>query len=606
MRRLVAVLLLMTLICTAAFAMGGAEDTSVQEIPDSSQVVESSSPIRNFLNGLADIFDNITLMACINVNPFPSMLLESGYSNATSIFNTKDGPSSMKEKTIASTIGAIFISCIIAEILYIAVFKCFLLGEAAIVKQVASVFLRGMVLFFIVINLPVIIELTRTGLQEIAYTIAGSKVSADSSLAEMRDNVFKMPGTLIRSSIDVIDLLDPNNAGGVGISVVEAAADGAQLGLKTLTGLLVQILYWVVQLICVICLCVASLHVMFNIVEVYLLIGIVAILAPFQIFDPTRWLGERAINSLFVNLVELFILMVILYSCFAVLAAFQEWISEAFINQMKTGAPVEYQLNYNELMPKSEYDMLAEQAANYNISGLPGYGYEGYEYSFNSRRANQSGYYQNEAKITGVMEKLHIMEAKRVLTYGNIIATPADASLVNEIGGKIYWNVSAINAAAQNGTLLEILSVPSQIRVNTQVLADNPLLAKYAIDMTQYSVNTDIVPVHLSSALISVLMLFYFVGQSSQVTNALIAGTAATTGFEGAMMKMGAAKGIAMAGSLAGGGVKVGGLAARGIVGGVKGLGNSGKTASQHVSNMASTIPITPTVSPKVTGQPSP
>ena len=571
--------------------MGGAEDESVQSVPVAPEgTVLASSPIRNFLNGLADIFNNITLMACINVNPFPSMLQESGYSTATNIFTTPGGPSAEKERMVASTIGAIFISCIIAEILYIAVFKCFLLGEAAIVKQVASVFLRGMMLFFIVINLPVIIELTRSGLQEIAYTIAGARVSESASLGEMRDNVFNMPGTLIRSSIDVIELLDPNNAGGVGISVVAAAEDGAELGIKSLTGALVQVLYWIVQLICVICLCVASLHVMFNIVEVYLLIGIVSILAPFQIFDPTRWLGDHAINSLFVNLIELFILMVILYSCFAVLEVFQKWVNETFINQMKTGEPVSYEIGFNELMPESDYDLLVQLAEENGISGLPTY--TQFESDFNARRSHSGNYQRSRAKITEAMDEIHLKLAATALSYGGVSASPADGDLVTEMAnGDLLWDVAAINKARDDGTLLSKLSIPTQIKVNTEVLADSPLLAKYGVDMAQYNVNTDIVPVHLSASLITVLMLFYFVGQSSQITNALIAGTAATTGFEGAMMKMGAAKGIGMAGTLAGGGVKVAGLASRGIVGGIKGVVNTGKTASQHVTNMASTSP---------------
>lgn len=571
--------------------MGGAEDESVQSVPVAPEgTVLASSPLRNFLNGLADIFNQVTLMACINVNPFPSMLQESGYSTATNIFNTHGGPSAEKERMVASTIGAIFISCIIAEILYIAVFKCFLLGEAAIVKQVASVFLRGMMLFFIVINLPVIIELTRSGLQEIAYTIAGARVSESASLGEMRDNVFNMPGTLIRSSIDVIELLDPNNAGGVGISVVAAAEDGAELGIKSLTGALVQVLYWIVQLICVICLCVASLHVMFNIVEVYLLIGIVSILAPFQIFDPTRWLGEKAINSLFVNLIELFILMVILYSCFAVLEVFQKWVNETFINQMKTGEPISYELDFNELMPESDYDLLVQLAEENGISGLPTY--TQFESDFNARRSHSGNYQRSRTKITEAMDEIHLKLAAKALSYGSVSASPADGDLVTEMAnGDLLWDVAAINKARDDGTLLSKLSIPTQIKVNAEVLADSPLLAKYGVDMAQYNVNTDIVPVHLSASLITVLMLFYFVGQSSQITNALIAGNAATTGFEGAMMKMGAAKGIGMAGTLAGGGVKVAGLASRGVVGGVKGVVNTGKTASQHVTNMASTSP---------------
>lgn len=575
--------------------MGGAEDESVQSVPVAPEgTVLASSPIRNFLNGLADIFNNITLMACINVNPFPSMLQESGYSTATNIFTTPGGPSAEKERMVASTIGAIFISCIIAEILYIAVFKCFLLGEAAIVKQVASVFLRGMMLFFIVINLPVIIELTRSGLQEIAYTIAGARVSESASLGEMRDNVFNMPGTLIRSSIDVIELLDPNNAGGVGISVVAAAEDGAELGIKSLTGALVQVLYWIVQLICVICLCVASLHVMFNIVEVYLLIGIVSILAPFQIFDPTRWLGDHAINSLFVNLIELFILMVILYSCFAVLEVFQKWVNETFINQMKTGEPVSYEIGFNELMPESDYDLLVQLAEENGVS-MPSWPYSEIKGRFESRSGNTSysGRWQVVIdELSDVMDEIHLKLAAKALSYGSVSANPADGDLVTEMAnGDLLWDVTAINKAKDDGTLLSKLSIPTQIKVNTEVLADSPLLAKYGVDMAQYNVNTDIVPVHLSASLITVLMLFYFVGQSSQITNALIAGAAATTGFEGAMMKMGAAKGIGMAGTLAGGGVKVAGLASRGVVGGIKGVVNTGKTASQHVTNMASTSP---------------
>lgn len=568
------------------FAMGGAEDTSTQTVPQ--EAVESSTPFRSFLMGLADIFDRITLMASIGVTPFPSMLTTDGDSIPSSIFNLStqsDTSVNSKEKSVSATIGAIFVSCLVAEILYIAIFKCFLLGDLAIAKQVASVFLRGMLLFFVIINLPMIVELARTGFQELAYTIAGARLERDSSLLVMRDNVFKMPGTVIRSSIDIIEMIDPANAGGVGINVAVAAGEGSEYLLKTLTSVIVQILYWVVQIICVIFLCICAFHVMFNVIEVYLLIGIVSVLAPFQIFEVTRFLGEKAIYSLFVNLVELFVIMVILYSCQGVLLSFQQWVNETFVTQAMTGTGITYSLPMATPIPEVDFNEIVSLATQYDIPWEQ-QTYDSYCADLYAVRANQafSADKVNQPYLDIFTEATNRIIEEGILN-GVIPATAADRNLLMDPGfstDKLFWDQLEVESSADDGTLLNKLSMSTMRRAVDHVFNMSAILEKYGIRSDTYSINTDIVPVHLSSGLICVFMMFYFLGQSTQITNALMSGTAATDGFAGATMKMAAGKSLGLLGAAGAASVKGLGSAKRAAVSALR----NNKNASQHISDI--------------------
>ena len=585
-------IILIALLCaSSAFALGGAEETSVQYVL--TEGVESNSPFRSFLLGLADIFDNITIMASIGVSPFPSMLTTDGDSLPTTIFDIHQQTQAQanKEREISSTIGAIFVSCLIAEILYIAIFKCFLLGDYAIAKQVASVFLRGMLIFFIVINLPIVVELVRTGFQDLAYTIAGARLERDSSMLVMRDNVFRMPGSVIRSSVDIIEMINPANAGGIGASVIDASAAGVDYGFKTLTGMLVQILYWIVQIICVIFMCVCAFHVMFNVIEVYLLIGIVSVLAPFQIFEVTRFLGEKAIYSLFVNLVELFVLMVILYSCQGVLLTFQNWVSETFINQNKIRTTVNYSLPRSAPISEAEFNQITSLANQYSIP------WEQMSYStYTANFAQTSGYgagisNQNLQAINAVNQKLVsvIQQAETRIVEEAILsdvihANPADKDLLlvdsSDNRGNLVWDTKKVEAAADSGNLIEQLSLSTQEKALKHAKAQNSILDKYGDMKSEYEIDVDIVPVHLSSGIITVFMMFYFLGQSTQITNALMSGTAATDGFTGATMKLAAGKslGFLMKGSTMG--VKLGGNVKRNVASTL-----SHKSVSQYISD---------------------
>ena len=590
MRKAFLVLLIALACMSSVFALGGAEETSIQEVRD--DYVPANAPMRGFLVGLAGIFDDITLTAVLGVTPFPSMLTRQGDDLSSSIFAiaSNDSATAQKEKAISSTIGAIFISCIVAEILYIAIFKCFLMGDYAIAKQVAGVFLKGMCIFFIVINLPVLIELVRQGFQELAYIIAGAYLDTDSSLLEMRDSVFKMPGTLIRSCIDIIELIDPNNAGASGVSVIEATEDGAALGTKTIVGYMVQILYWVVQLICVICLCITAFHVMFNIIEVYLLIGIVAVLAPFQIFDLTRFLGEKAIYSLFVNLVELFVLMVIMYSCMNVMATFQEWIMETYVNQASQARTIMYEIPVTSGLTNAQHSSFMSLAAEYEIPVDSIYSsYSDYQNARQRYLGHGRSINPDEA-FTDILEAAQEYIIVDAMKSGELRANPADGTpeqdgdLVFELGADLLWDLKAAENAADDGTLFASLSNATKTRAIDIILNENSLYQEFGGSLTTWSISTDIVPIHLCSGLIVIFMMFYFLGQSTQITNAIMSGNAATDSFGSATMKMAAGRAIGYVSKIGSSGTRMVGMGAKNIN---NSLRNS-ITPSQHVTNMSS------------------
>ena len=91
MRKAFLVLLIALACMSSVFALGGAEETSIQEVRD--DYVPANAPMRGFLVGLAGIFDDITLTAVLGVTPFPSMLTRQGDDLSSSIFATSSGSS---------------------------------------------------------------------------------------------------------------------------------------------------------------------------------------------------------------------------------------------------------------------------------------------------------------------------------------------------------------------------------------------------------------------------------------------------------------------------------------------------------------------------------
>lgn len=556
MKRTVLVLMLLFTF-TQVFA-GGAQETSNQFVSSTSKqnVKESNSITRSFLIGVADIFDTITQAACYSLTPFPNVLpgVEDG-----SDMNLVPESYVKRMGNVKNMVSAVFVTLIIAEILWTAIYKCWLSGDMAVTKQVSLVFIKGMFLFFLVLSLPTIIEYTRMGFQNAAYIISGRTLTKagtyDADAA--KDSIFDLPGDIIRDSITIIEFMDPKQVGSAGIDLIQATEDSADWGTKTMVSFLTQIIYWIAQIVCVCCLSIASLHVMFNIIEVYLLLGIVCFLVPFSIFSLTKFLGERAILSLFMNLVELFIIMVIVYSCSYLIKSFNETMTSMFMGNAISETSWQVNLPNYFGNDSTDFDATIQMLEKYKaLNKFKSHGdYESYvtgmtaaidpntrarqietirtSLSTDIRTALNTYIYDNLSKNTGVL-RLDASDTEFVTVDDSTQAVLLDTNKLQKYQ----------NRTSSNNDLFSALSVKSQMSFLESFMKDNPITNTLLTVGHVYMISTELVPLHLCMCLLSVMIQFYFLGQSGRIANGLMSGSVATDGFTGAHMKMAAGKTI--------------------------------------------------------------
>ena len=569
MKKICFLLLILSLVVAPVFAGGAKEkstkttwvgDPTKQENGGVASAYVSSS-VRNFLNGTADIFDTVTALTCYSLTPFPNVL--PGVENGVDTAGIVPADWTKRYDNTRNMIQAVFITLIVAEVLWTAIYKCWLCGDMAVAKQCALVFIKGLMMMFLVLALPTIVEYTRLGFQEAAYVISGEDKSTTYSELLSKKTDFQLPGDVVRNSIDVIEMLDSKNVGNANFDLSQVAADGVDDAFKPLIWVTIKVLYWIMQIIAIVCLFICSIHVMFNIIEVYLLIGIVCFLAPFSIFSLTKFLGERAILSLFVNMVELFVIMVILFSCTIMLETFTSSISKLFEESIATGISWDYALPMTNLGKGTEEEARISNLLDFLERNNAVADFKGFS-SIDEYRASWATYdasYMDPSRINKeIKDKLKPAFHKAVdnfvvrgITNGAIPITPQDTIIgAKSVGGTIQYDKNKL-AAFENKKyqkdkdLFTQLSAQTQIRAFEKLIAYYPYYTDFIVLGYTSTINTDIVPVHICSCLLAIFIQFYFLGQSARITNALMSGTAATDGFTGAQMKMAAGKAVGAA-----------------------------------------------------------
>ena len=242
--------------------------------------------------------------------------------------NSSTDPSPL-QKQKWSLVTMLFVSCFVAEILFTAIYGYATgsseEGGASLLKNIAKKCAVTLVLFVLVSALPFLLEAFRYGLFKIAYGFYGEVANGyENVLAEkgysrenlVNDegevtNIFELPGFFLQSMKSFFvksgSSLIKNS-----LSNYMSGSKGEEKSQSLVTYCVTWLLSLVFRFVMFVMILKCAIHISKNILEVYILLGLVMILTPFAVFTPMKTLGAKCIMSLVSNVVECFIILVVI------------------------------------------------------------------------------------------------------------------------------------------------------------------------------------------------------------------------------------------------------------------------------------------------------
>lgn len=642
--RIIIALLFVMAMTSSLYAAGSIEKLPPTlddlELPfESTSELLSQTPTTSggFLNSIASVYDEITTAFCLGLTPFPNTLLqfygdygtsnddassELGLSEALliggdSYFDSHDGgtldfggrkyggKSGEAQRATWNMITILFISFLLAEIVFTAIYHYVSDKDGSVIKEIIAKTVMAMAIFLIASALPFVIEVFRSGFVSAATVLTGiddsiarytenasnAPESADSleqateslgkkaiaSLVQMRTvPVFYYPGILIRSVSDVFGLMDPDDIGGSGISIDDAGTKEYGLLAGALLNGLMEIVYLIVKLISSIMVLIAALHIMYNICEVYLLLGCVMLLLPFTIFSPLKFLGEKAVMSLFANVLELFVIVMIMFATTSIATTVTNGLLAALLSDVKS-ISIDMSFSNPTALADQNITTMSSETVLEVIEDL----------SDDEGTLRLTAYLSGPDGVNGYDSASGMF--KETITDNAITGTYAD--VVDGIGLWIaeQWDETITALEKNNPDELFSLTKTLKFSYDNMGYPDDkyiPMLraTKFeslpAVDklaVVNYIAGTagaqfgmevsksasyergldptmspmDMYFMHLISFILIILMQTYFVNQSSQITNALLSGNVSSEGFTGALTRMAGAKALGAVGKAA-------------------------------------------------------
>ena len=241
--------------------------------------------------------------------------------------NSSTDPSPL-QKQKWSLVTMLFVSCFVAEILFTAIYGYATgsseEGGASLLKNIAKKCAVTLVLFVLVSALPFLLEAFRYGLFKIAYGFYGEAANGYENELAARGysrenlvndagevtNIFELPGFFLQSMKSFFaksgSSLIKNS-----LSNYMAGSTGEGKSQSLITHCVTWILSLIFRFVMFVMILKCAIHIAKNILEVYILLGLVMILTPFAVFTPMKTLGAKCIMSLISNVIECFIILVV-------------------------------------------------------------------------------------------------------------------------------------------------------------------------------------------------------------------------------------------------------------------------------------------------------
>ena len=216
----------------------------------------------------------------------------------------------------------VIVSLFLIEILFSVIYSYITGGEEPVLKTLLVKAVTCLLIGALIMSLPFIIEAFKWGFDKVVKIMSGADQNKEvPELATTKELVyqeavkstpFQYPGLLLRLvTMETINL-DPDVAG---ITDMFVKNDDTFLNIKSgVSSVIVNMLFFVVKIVVFLIAIISALHIMFNIVEVYILMSLALILLPFQIFRLTSFMGTGVFRSLMSNIIQLAVI------CFIIIA----------------------------------------------------------------------------------------------------------------------------------------------------------------------------------------------------------------------------------------------------------------------------------------------
>lgn len=351
-KKITAIAFIVIAVSFSLFARGEseteAESISKRGVTTSIPLDSQVSFLSTLMTGVGNVLGDLTASVAIGLHPFPQILarfykfddLESGaviaYGNdfnastdmLTQMGYSVDGSeieydsntglytisiNGVKERVNWGNSSAnrwgivtmLFGLLLAAEIVFTAVFGYVMPEQEGVplFKVIATKIAKALVLFALAAALPFLLEAIRYGLFRIAETYQDPTVEIDT--------MFDLPSAFMRQVSQLVNTLDWRNDV---TSVFGGTNSGTlldKLAFSVIGKLLMAIVYIVFQFVLCLEVFKTALHIVMNVIEVYLLLSVVIILLPFSIFTPTKSLVQGCVQTLFLNLIECFVIMMV-------------------------------------------------------------------------------------------------------------------------------------------------------------------------------------------------------------------------------------------------------------------------------------------------------
>lgn len=417
MKKLLCILFLMICIVSVVYAGGAKEKTVDLQEEYKIEKEYKDGLLSVFFNRIGNSFDDFTTRLVFAVHPFPNILekfyninnneiglqkeevdeynlSDSLTNNNYSGFNNPIREISWKEnvydtppaqKTSEDPIGEdsstapsaqskrwniisiLFVGFLFLEILYTAVWGYAVGQETFIVRDIAQKIVVCIGLFFLCASLPFLLEAVKLGFYNIAFTFL--PFSSDSTITVWHegDSLFKLSGNFIKATGSLLAKTDPSNIVNNSFPELSDTMESIVKGVLKIVFLLFQIALSFVIIK-------AGLHIVWNLIEVYFLLTVVMLLMPFAVFNPTKHIGANCVKSLITNVVECFIIvMIVIVICPACLSVYNSTLSNLItyanqrVKQLSISLPAQMPLTYMMSNGGAVYSLLYDNTIKIDL-----------------------------------------------------------------------------------------------------------------------------------------------------------------------------------------------------------------------------------------------
>ena len=355
---------------------------------------ENLGVIDSFIWTISNTLDRITEGLCLTLSPFPQAInlfyekdLSSSGRNAYDTYAIKDEDvfmsrntggveasafdSNVKTKTSETqkkTVNMVFViigSLFLAETILTIVYSYVTGGEEPLLKTLMAKFVTAILIGALLMALPFLMEALKYGFKKAVEILAWDNLGGD--LKTFGDAVgevstFHYPGLYFRLVTDQLKHLDLTSAG--------ISFDGFIVG-PVQTGI-AWLLFMVVKLGIVMIALFTSLHITFNVIEIYILIPLALILLPWQLFKPLSFIGSGVIKSLISNIIQVTVISFVILAIVPITATVTNalWQSATAGEEIKDAAFIVTTLNEDRTDNLREDGLLALTFSSYTGSSV--------------------------------------------------------------------------------------------------------------------------------------------------------------------------------------------------------------------------------------------